>query len=193
MSKRLFIIAGPNGAGKTTTAHSLMPTFGMGEDFINADEIAKEIAPERPERAALAASKLMIAELRTRLLTGKDFAFETTAAGINYLRYLTSAKESGYTINLIFLWLASADLAIKRVDARVAQGGHYIEEAVIRRRYLAGLRNIVKYYLPLADSALILDNSEAESKKVIAEKTLTTGLEVRDLEIWQNIRRVADG
>jgi predicted ABC-type ATPase len=36
-------------------------------------------------------------------------------------------------------------LAILRVAERVSQGGHHIPEDVIRRRFGAGLENLIKY------------------------------------------------
>ena len=41
--------------------------------------------------------------------------------------------------------LSSVELAIERVAQRVKQGGHDIPEAVILRRYQAGLDNFAKY------------------------------------------------
>lgn len=187
MGKRIFIIAGPNGAGKTTTAISLLPELIRIHDFINADEIARGLAPLNPESMSLTASKLMIKRLRELLASDRNFAFETTGAGTNYLRYLKEAKKEGYEINLIFLWLPNPEMAIKRVAARVSQGGHSIPKDTVKRRYYAGLKNLVKYYLPLADSVLIVDNSTVTSRKVIARKDLKERLEIEDQEIWERI------
>ena len=41
----------------------------------------------------------------------------------------------------------------------VAQGGHAIPEAVIRRRYAAGWRNYENLYRPLLDFWQVYDNS----------------------------------
>jgi len=49
---------------------------------------------------------------------------------------------------LIFLKLASVELAIERVAARVAQGGHAIPESVIRRRFVAGWYHFENLYRP---------------------------------------------
>jgi predicted ABC-type ATPase len=160
--KRIFIIAGPNGSGKTTTALALQPDLLHIYEFINADEIAKGLAPLNPESVALQASKLMILRLRALLAAKKSFAFETTGAGMNYIKYLSEAKKIGYDIHLLYLWLHSADLAVQRVAHRVAEGGHHIPEEVIRRRYILGLKNIVTHYLPIAHTALILDNSAGQ-------------------------------
>lgn len=191
MTKRIFIIAGPNGSGKTTTALSLQPDILSIYEFINADEIARGLAPLHPESMALTASKLMVQRLRDLLGAKKSFAFETTAAGTNYIKYLKDAQAVGYEINLMFLWLSSPDLAVKRVARRVAEGGHYVPEETIRRRYKAGLRNMVKYYLPLAHTALILDNSIG-LQKIIARKSIRDGLEIQNEEIWKEMQRIAD-
>lgn len=70
--------------------------------FINVDEIAKGLAPKHPENMGLAASKLMLKRVKELLQDNKTFAFETTAAGKNYLKYLETAKIKGYKIVLFF-------------------------------------------------------------------------------------------
>jgi predicted ABC-type ATPase len=190
MSKKIFMIAGPNGAGKTTTAMPLIQNIVIHE-FLNADEIARGLAPLHPESVSLTASKLMLKRLEELLIANKSFAFETTAAGTNYIKHLKRAQVQGYEIHLLFLWLSSPDLAVKRVAKRVAQGGHNIPENTIRRRYHAGLKNLIKHYLPLSDSALILDNSLNETNKVIARKNGTEALKIEEKNIWKEIERIA--
>jgi len=46
------MIAGPNGAGKTTTAMSFI-SCEMIDEFLNADEIARGLAPLHPESVSL--------------------------------------------------------------------------------------------------------------------------------------------
>jgi predicted ABC-type ATPase len=191
MVKTIFMIAGPNGAGKTTTAMTLLPDLVKVNDFINADEIARGLAPLNPDSVSLTASKLMIKRVRELLSLNRNFAFETTGAGTNYVRYLREAKKQGYEINLLFLWLFSPDLAIKRVAERVVQGGHDIPAVTIRRRYYAGLRNLLKFYIHLADSVCILDNSSAQSERVIVRKTVNGQLEIEDPKIWEEIQKMA--
>ncbi len=123
MTKRIFMIAGPNGAGKTTTAMSFISSE-MIDEFLNADEIARGLAPLHPESMALTASKLMLKRLKELLDANKTFAFETTGAGTNYIKHLKEAQAKDYEIHLMFLWLPSPDLAVERVANRVKQGGH---------------------------------------------------------------------
>lgn len=67
MSKQVLMIAGPHGAGKTTMTLELIRSCSMLYEFINADEIAKGLAPKHPESMALTASKLMINRLKELL------------------------------------------------------------------------------------------------------------------------------
>ena len=103
---------------------------------------------------------------------------------------MNHAKQMGYEINLVFLWLLNHEQAVKRVAQRVKQRGHNIDEAVIVRRYYKGLKNLIHVYLPIADTALVLDNSEPEFglNKIIARKDRDF-FEVEDKEIWEKIQR----
>lgn len=91
----------------------------------------------------------------------------------------------------MFLWLPSPDLAVERVAHRVKQGGHHVPEDIIRRRYYAGLKNLINHYLPLADKALVLDNSIAGLNKVIASKHVVDELKIEEPVIWKDIQGVA--
>ena len=156
--KRIVIIAGPNGAGKTTFAREFLPREAGCPDFINVDLLAAGLSPFEPDRAALRAGKLMLKEIFRRVGRGESFAFETTLAGLNYARHIPRWRAAGYHVRLVFLSLPTAELAVGRVKARVAQGGHAVQEAVIRRRFEAGRRNFETGYRRLADSWTLYDN-----------------------------------
>jgi predicted ABC-type ATPase len=193
MTKRIFIIAGPNGAGKTTNALSVLPDLINVYEFLNADEIARGLAPLHPESMSLTASKLMVKRLRDLLVLNKSFAFETTGAGTNFIKYIKEAQDKEYKIHLLYLWLNDVELAVQRVAQRVERGGHHIPETTIRRRYITGIKNVLKYYLPLVDSALILDNSGVvEKQNIIASKNMCEGLEIINKEIWKKLEELAD-
>jgi len=193
MSKRILMIAGPNGAGKTTMTLELIRGCSMLYEFINADEIARGLAPKHPESMALTASKLMIKRLKELLDADKSFAFETTASGTNYVKHLNAAKMKGYEISLTFLWLSKPEEAVKRVAQRVKQGGHHVPEESVVRRYYSGIKNLVQHYLPLADEAFIMDNSSEESsKRLIARKNKNNPLDIIDRTIWRKIEETAN-
>jgi predicted ABC-type ATPase len=182
-SKDVVMIGGPNGAGKTTWAYRrLSPTLGIRE-FVNADEIARGISPLDPEASAIGAGRLMLDRLNELIDAGDSFAFETTCSGRGHARLLERCRTEGYRITLIFLWLPSADVALARVARRVGRGGHRIPDEVVMRRYSAGLRNMRDLYVPLADIALIYDNSD-ERGDLIASRQLNRPFEVHDEIRW---------
>jgi len=128
-------------------------------DFINVDLIAAGLSPFDPERAALRAGRLMLAEIARRVRAGESFAFETTLSGRSYARLIPWWQSLGYHVKLIFLQLPSADLAVARVAGRVAQGGHWVAPEIVRRRFDSGLRNFDNIYQQLVDSWAVYDNS----------------------------------
>lgn len=159
MERRIVIIAGPNGAGKTTFARDFLPQEAHCPDFINADLIAAGLSPFRPEAMALRAGRLMLEEIADRVRREDSFAFETTLSGLAYAQAIPRWRKAGYHVKLIFLSLPSVDMAVMRVAARVAQGGHDIPPEVIRRRFDAGLRNFHERYRQLVNAWNLYDNS----------------------------------
>ncbi|MDY0071397.1 MAG: zeta toxin family protein [Thauera sp.] len=156
---KVIIIAGPNGAGKTTFAREFLPHEAACPVFVNADLIAAGLSPFDVEAAALQAGRLMLLELERHFQARRSFAFETTLSGRGYLRHLRKWRDAGYRVELIFLRLNHADEAVARVQQRVLQGGHDIPEAVIRRRFSAGLENFHRHYAPAVDAWALYDNA----------------------------------
>src|SRR5215470_4520635 len=149
--QRIIIIAGPNGAGKTTFAREYLMNEAHCPDFINVDLIAAGLSPFDPDRAAIQAGRLMLSEIQRRVRKRESFAFETTLSGQVYARMIPEWRNSGYYVKLIFLGLPNSDMAIRRVETRVVQGGHDVSSTIIRRRFEAGLRNFKDVYMHLAD------------------------------------------
>jgi len=156
---KIVIIAGPNGAGKTTFAKEFLPNEANCPEFINADLIAAGLSPFKPEAVAARAGRLMLAEMDERVRQRRSFAFETTLSGHAYVRRISRWLLLGYHVKLIFLSLPSVDMAVARVAARVAQGGHNVPEEIIRRRFKNGLRNFELVYKSLVDAWALYDNS----------------------------------
>jgi predicted ABC-type ATPase len=148
---RCIVVAGPNGAGKTTFARDYLPEIASLIHFVNADLIAGGISPLRPELAALAAGRLMLREI-SRLVEAKaEFAFESTLSGLYYAKRIEDWKARGYLIEIIYIRLASRQLALSRIANRIKQGGHDIPRADVIRRFKRGWTNFLDVYQPLAD------------------------------------------
>jgi len=157
--KKIVIIAEPNGAGKTTFAREFLPNEAGCPVFVNADLIAAGLSPFSPERAAIQGGRLMLGQIGAHVRNGESFAFETTLAGRSYSRMIPRWRACGYRVKIIFLKLPSVEIAIDRVAARVAQGGHNIPEPVIRRRFELGWINFTDLYRSLADVWQVFDNA----------------------------------
>lgn len=184
--KRIFIIAGCNGAGKTTASYTILPEILECDEFVNADEIARGLSPFKPEKAGIQAGRLMLERINTLMNSGQDFAFETTLATKSYKNLVLKAKERGYFVSLLFFWLKSEDLAVKRVETRVKEGGHNIPEDIIRRRYTNGLRNFFTIFKNSVDTWTFIDNS-GDPYEVIAEGTAQEE-KVENAEIWATLK-----
>lgn len=123
--------------------------------------------------------------------TNQDFSFETTLASTLFARTIDKAKSKGYYITLIFFWLESISLAKDRVKKRVSEGGHHVEDTVIERRYLSGIKNLFSLYCHKVDSLLIYDNSLAESS-LIAEKVIEDNVfTIYDVDKFNVLKRLA--
>ena len=188
--KHIFVIGGPNGAGKTTAAQVLLPDELELFEFVNADEIARGLSPFNAEGVAMAAGRIMIDRMRWLVRTGESFAFETTCAGKQHAVWLKARKEEGWRITLQYLWLPTAEMAIARVARRVANGGHSIPMDVVRRRHAAGIRNMGRLYLPLADNASIYDNSDGRLT-MIASRVAGGDVAVHDSVRWALIEEAS--
>jgi predicted ABC-type ATPase len=160
--KKLYIIAGCNGAGKTTASFTILPEILDCKEFVNADEIAKGLSPFQPEKVSFEAGRIMLNRINELLSDNENFAFETTLSSRSYKTKIAEAKKNGYRVTLLFFWLQNVELAKERVKIRVSEGGHNIEQKIIERRYIRGIKNLFDIYLPIVDGALIFDNSEGK-------------------------------
>jgi len=166
MTKNLYIISGCNGAGKTTASYTVLPEILNCREFVNADEIARGLSPFNPNSVAIEAGKLMLQRIENLLGRNKTFSLETTLATRSYVNLVRRAQKQGYRVSLLYFWLNSPELAMKRVAERVSKGGHDIPQETIKRRYAAGINNLFKLFMPIVDYWAIFDNSEIPRKKV---------------------------
>jgi predicted ABC-type ATPase len=160
IEKEVLIFAGPNGAGKTTIANRMLD-FKLYH-FLNADQIASQLAENRPEDAnayRVEAGKIFIRNIYQLIESEKNFFIETTLAGKYLERVIARLKEKGYRVKIIFIFLESPDLASQRVKQRVLKGGHPIPEHDIKRRYYRSKNKFWDHYKNLADKWFLAYNS----------------------------------
>ncbi len=140
-NKLLYIIAGANGSGKSTLAEVLLKEKNL--EFLNADEIAKEICPDAIDSVPISAGKLYFKRLNKYFQNNKSFAVESTLSGNNIVRIIKKAKQQNYKIILIYSFLKNCAICIERVKKRVENGGHNVPDEDIIRRYY---KSVVKFW-----------------------------------------------
>ena len=152
--KQYILFAGVNGAGKTTL-------YNTSEKFkalprINVDEIVKEYGSWENMKDVAQAGKKAVSLIRGYLSEGVSFNQETTLCGRTILRNIREARELGYRVEIYFVGLDSVDLAKKRVQERVRNGGHGIPEEDIERRYHESIEHL-KMLIPICDHVELYD------------------------------------
>jgi predicted ABC-type ATPase len=184
-----WVIAGPNGAGKTTFALEFLPKVAGCTNFINADLIAAGLSPLAPEREMVAASRIFLQEIETRLEKREDFAFETTLAGRSYLRLIERLRGDGWQVELFYLALPSVEVSKLRVAERVAHGGHNIPVRDIQRRFPRSLHNLLNEFSHRVDRCLCFMN-DGESPLLVFEQ-VGENRDVRHEDYYQLLQKEA--
>jgi len=159
---RLIIIAGPNGAGKTTFANEYLSTEQKGFEFVNADEIERELSVAHGEGRAsdIEAGRRMLVRINELVERDADFVFETTLANLTYARKIPFWRQRGYHATLIYLRLASVSDSLARVRKRVLAGGHNIERKAIARRFGKSLIYFETKYKSIVDVWYLWESRE---------------------------------
>jgi predicted ABC-type ATPase len=120
------------------------------------------------------------------------FAFETTLATRSYVSFIKKAKEKGYKITLLYLWLPSTETAVERVAKRVKKGGHNIPNEVIHRRYYRGIGNLLNLYISLCDNWYVTNNANT-MPAFIAQGGVYAEKFIIDHQNWEIIKTLANG
>lgn len=188
--KNLYIISGCNGAGKTTASYTILPEILDCKEFVNADEIAKGLSPFQPELANIQAGRLMLERINYLLNKNLDFALETTLSSKIFTNLIQKAQAKNYHVTLLFFWLNSQELALKRVQTRVKEGGHNIPEKIIFRRYFRGLNNFFNLYNSIVDEWMFFDNSENIYELIAQYKK--NELRILNISNWIEINELID-
>lgn len=166
----IYVLAGTNGAGKSSIGGAMIRASGA--DYFNPDEAARQVLAANPGASMTEANSAAWYEgkrlLERAIVERGNFAFETSLGGTTIPQLLAQAIATGIDVHVWYVALASPELHLARVQARVARGGHDIPERDIRRRYDASRQNLIDL-LPGLTSLRVYDNSvEADLAKGIA-------------------------
>ncbi len=104
--------------------------------------------------------------IREELLkNGTSFTMETVFSHNDKVKFMERARESGYKVYLYFVSTESPEINIKRVEGRVAAGGHDVPTKKIVERYERTMMNL-RPALKIAYRAYLFDNSGSQTIQI---------------------------
>jgi predicted ABC-type ATPase len=160
----IYVLAGTNGAGKSSVFGEMATIAGA--EYFTPDDATRLILDANPG-ATLAEANGEAWQQGKRLLERAiadrlDYMFETTLGGETFVGLLQKALAAGVRVRVSYVGLASPELHIARVAARVAKGGHDIPEARIRHRYDRGREHLIELLPNLTEMKLHDNSAEAD-------------------------------
>ncbi len=159
----LWLLVGGNGAGKTTFYQRFLARRKI--PLVNADNIARSVWPDAPEKHSYEAA-LIAEKERFRLLEEhQSFCFETVFSHPSKVDFVGAAKAAGFRIRLFYFHLELASLNKARVASRVKSGGHNVPETKIEARIPRTLANL-RQCVGLVDELHLVDNTSLDQPYV---------------------------
>ena len=172
LAPRLFVLAGTNGAGKSSIGGATIRS--RGGHYFNPDEAAARIRAEQPHLSATQANSAAWHEgkrlLQQAIAQGLDYNFETTLGGRSFAKLLKEAAEAGFEVRIWYVGLASPELHLARIKARVKHGGHDIPEADVRRRFDQSRLQLIDLLPHLTELRVYENSTESSPQKGLAPR-----------------------
>lgn len=153
------MIAGPNGAGKSTFSKYLSPS---GAVIFDVDKVVAHLEAQSPrmrkKQVYEAATQEFFRQATAAVRLKEHFTLETNFRDEGLADIVAQFKGFGYTTNMVYLTLEHIDQSIDRVQQRVTNGGHFVDDKNIRENYNLGL-TYLEQFADRFDNVDILDAS----------------------------------
>jgi predicted ABC-type ATPase len=115
--------------------------------------------------ANLAAVQRIEAWLDKSIEVHQTIGVETVLSSAKYRRLVEKAKEHDFEVCFVYVFLATTEMQLERIRARVAKGGHDVPPDKVRERRERSFDQMPWFFLQ-ADRAWIFDNSGGEPELV---------------------------
>jgi predicted ABC-type ATPase len=143
MNPQLLIIGGPNGAGKSTFSKDLSPEGAL---IYDADIVKIRLEakfPDLPDESIYyAINQDYLDNIDKAIKQHQHFTVETNFRDTGILSTVTRFREAGYETGLVFMCLRSIEQSMDRVNRRVKNGGHFVDNESVRYNFVEGLKNL---------------------------------------------------
>lgn len=187
--KELIVVGGPNGSGKTTLSKELIADQKI--TYISADDIAYELAPNNPESVRVQAGKEFFKRLESAITNEENVLIESTLSGKSLSSLIKRYQsEYDYSVTVVFVYLANADVCVERVAIRVEKGGHEVPIEDIKRRFSRSLSNFWNLYRGLSDKWYLFYNSDDSFEEVA--RNIDQEQFVLDEELFSNFQNIME-
>jgi len=148
-----WIFIGPNGSGKSTLTKKFIGKGIVPDNFINADDMKKDLKISDQEAQTKAAK-----DCQEAIKNKESFAFETVGSHESKAELMQQAKDNGFEVNLVFVTTQDPEINVMRVNKRVKAGGHDVPKDKIISRYERSM-DLLKKEFQIADKAWVYNNS----------------------------------
>lgn len=130
--------------------------------------------------------------VRSELLeAGLSFSFETVLSHKDKISFMREAQVRGYRTYLYFVSTDDPDINVARVQSRVEQGGHAVDERKIRSRYRRSLENLWEA-CEASNRAYVFDNSGDQHVLIVELDEDQVTVHVDELPAWIERTGLAD-
>jgi predicted ABC-type ATPase len=191
MNRRsIVIVAGVNGSGKSTFAASAAGQDALlGQTAINPDDLTIAALSELPSLDPSGANVIGVERAEKAvwkaIAEGESAAIETVLSSLKFRPVVVAARRRRYRTRLIFIGLPSVDIAIDRIRARVASGGHDVPATKVRERWFRAHDNLV-IFAGLVDDVLVFSNVGPVPQPV-AERSGTKSFRLLDADALPDV------
>lgn len=176
----IFLI-GANGSGKSTLRKYL--DLSEIQTNIDPDALNRIFKQQHPEYYQVFAARNALDMYENALNKKLNLCIESTLCGHGTLSRIHKAKGAGYHLIAYFIGLNNPELNIARIANRVRNGGHYIDDKTVKRRYNQSIDNLLKIY-QLFDKLYIIDNSQPLYSLQLSKSSQGKQTNTPHLEQW---------
>lgn len=166
---RLWIVAGPNGCGKSSAyGRSDVAEFDGSVWIINPDLLTARLQQSEglaQEAANLAAVRRIESWLDASIDVHQTIGVETVLSSPKYRRLVDKAREHGFQILLLYVYVDTVERQLERIAWRVAKGGHDVPADKVAARRTRSFEQL-RWFFDAADRAWVFDNSLSEPQLV---------------------------
>lgn len=157
----LNVFAGANASGKSTLIAYLYNNKKMIVPYVNADVYVKfKFNKIKDENKRNIKGMYYTMRLFKKLIKKRvSFCYETVLSHESKLELIGLAKRKGYNINSTFVLTDSPEINLKRLETRVANGGHNVPHEKVIKRYYRSLK-LSAELKKISDSFTIFNNSK---------------------------------